>query len=107
MCCPTSTRDTTDFWRADLPGRRGFDLAHRALESRVEPVVADFTTVDLRELGVFDIVLYLGVLYHMKEPLSCLERLRAVTGQIAVIETVAAQVPGQRGPESAGAARRR
>ncbi|HEY2733662.1 MAG TPA: hypothetical protein VGI70_06735, partial [Polyangiales bacterium] len=26
---PDQARDTTDFWRADLPGRRGFDLAHR------------------------------------------------------------------------------
>ena len=86
-----------DFWRADLPGRRGFDLAHRVLNSRVEPVVADFTTVDVSTLGTFDIVLYLGVLYHMKEPLTCLERLRAVTREIAVIETEAAQVPGNAG----------
>jgi tRNA (mo5U34)-methyltransferase len=94
---PDQTRDTTDFWRPDLPGRRGFDLAHRALDSRVEPVVADFTSADLSELGTFDIVLYLGVLYHMKEPLTCLERLRAVTADVAVIETVAAQVPGNEG----------
>jgi tRNA (mo5U34)-methyltransferase len=91
---PDQSRDVTDFWRPDLPGRRGFDLAHRALGSRVEPVVADFTSVDLSTLGTFDIVLYLGVLYHMKEPLTCLERLRAVTRDVAVIETVAAQVPG-------------
>ena len=102
------TRDTTEFWRDDLPGRRGFDLAHRALESRVEPVVADFTTIDLSTLGTFDIVLYLGVLYHMKEPLTCLERLRARSrSEVAVIETVAAQCPGQRGPEPARAARGR
>ena len=94
---PDQARDTTDFWRADLPGRRGFDLAHRALDSRVETVVADFTTMDLAALGTFDIVLYLGVLYHMKEPLTCLERLRAVTRDVAVIETVAAQVPGNAG----------
>jgi tRNA (mo5U34)-methyltransferase len=91
---PDQSRDATDFWLPDLPGRRGFDLAHRALDSRVESVVADFTSVDLSTLGSFDIVLYLGVLYHMKEPLTCLERLRAVTSGVAVIETVAAQVPG-------------
>src|SRR6266545_241826 len=44
---PDHTRDTTDFWLPDLPGRRGFDFAHAALESNVEAVVADFTTVDL------------------------------------------------------------
>jgi hypothetical protein len=37
------------------------------------------------------------VLYHMKEPLTCVERLRTVTKQVAVIETVAAQCPGNAG----------
>jgi tRNA (mo5U34)-methyltransferase len=94
---PDHARDTTDFWRDDLPGRRGFDLAHRVLESRVETVVADFTTCDLAALGSFDVVLYLGVLYHMKEPLTCFERLRAVTSEVAVVETVAMQIPGHSG----------
>ena len=86
---PDQSRDETDFWRAELPGRRGFEFAAAALNSNVEPVVADFQTVDLDELGQFDVVLYLGVLYHMKEPLTCLERLRAVTREVAVIETEA------------------
>ncbi len=75
------------------PGRRGFDFAHRLLESKVEPVVADFATTDLEPLGTFDVVLYLGVLYHMMEPLTCLQRLRQVTREVAVIETVALHVP--------------
>ena len=86
---PDQSRDETDFWRTDLPGRRGFDFAKQALDSKVEPVVGDFQKVDLDELGQFDVVLYLGVLYHMKEPLTCLERLRAVTKDVAVIETEA------------------
>jgi tRNA (mo5U34)-methyltransferase len=90
---PDHARDTTEFWRPELPGRRGFDFAHRALASRVEPVVADFATTDLDAVGAFDVVLYLGVLYHMKEPLTCLERLRTVTRQVAVIETVAMHLP--------------
>jgi len=64
------------------------------LDSKVEDVVADFTTVDLEELGTFDIVLYLGVLYHMKEPLTCLERVRKVTRRVAVIETEALHLHG-------------
>jgi len=94
---PDHALDTTDFWRPDLPGRRGFDFARAALASNVEPVLADFTTVDLDSLGSFDVVLYLGVLYHMKEPLTCLERVRAVTREVAVIETVALRVPGVTG----------
>jgi tRNA (mo5U34)-methyltransferase len=86
---PDQSRDVTDFWLPELPGRRGFEFAAAALGSKVEPRLADFTTVDLSELGVFDVVLYLGVLYHMKEPLTCLERLRSVTEGVAVIETQA------------------
>jgi tRNA (mo5U34)-methyltransferase len=91
---PDHARDTTDFWRPELPGQRGFDFARRTLASHVEPVVADFAITDLDAVGAFDVVLYLGVLYHMKEPLTCLERVRAVTREVAVIETVAINVPG-------------
>ena len=55
-------------------------------------MVGDFQKVDLDELGQFDVVLYLGALYHMKEPLTCLERLRAVTKEVAVIETEAVHI---------------
>ena len=92
---PDHDRDTTEFWRPELPGRRGFDFAHQALDSKVEPVLADFMTVDLDTLGGFDIVLYLGVLYHMKEPLTALERVRRVTGSVAVIETEAVHLEGR------------
>jgi tRNA (mo5U34)-methyltransferase len=91
---PDHGRDTTDFWRADLPGKRGFDLAARVYDSNVEVVVDDFTTMDLDPLGTFDVVLYLGVLYHMPEPLRCLRRVRAVTRHVAAIATVALGVPG-------------
>jgi len=90
---PDQSRDVTDFWQPELPGRRGFDLAREALKSGVEPFVADFTTVDIDTVGVFDITLYLGVLYHMKDPLGCLERVRAVTREVAVIETAAFWIP--------------
>ena len=91
---PDQGRDETDFWRPDLPGRHGFDFAKAALDSKVEPLVADFQKVDLDELGPFDVVLYLGVLYHMKEPLTCLERVRAITKEVAVIETEAVHLQG-------------
>jgi tRNA (mo5U34)-methyltransferase len=91
---PDQSRDEEDFWQPDLPGRRGFDFAKAALDSKVEPVVADFQRVDLDALGQFDVVLYLGVLYHMKEPLTCLERVRAVTKEVAVIETEAVHLSG-------------
>lgn len=79
-----------------LPGKKPFDLAHRLRKSKVEPVVGDLMTMDLAPLGMFDVVLYLGVLYHMEEPLTSMRRLRSVVapGGLAVIETEAVEVPG-------------
>src|SRR5438552_18764674 len=37
---------------------------------------------------MFDIVLCLGVLYHLKHPLLALEKICAVTRDVAIIETV-------------------
>jgi tRNA (mo5U34)-methyltransferase len=83
----------------ELPGRKPFDLAHRALGSKVEAVVADFMTTDLSKLGMFDVVLFMGVLYHLEEPLTAVRRLRAVTapGGLAVIETEAIATLGLEG----------
>jgi tRNA (mo5U34)-methyltransferase len=82
----------TPFWRPDeLPGKRPFDLAHRALGSKVEARVADFMTMPLDES--FDVVLYLGVLYHLKDPLGSLERVAAVTKELAVIESACVRYP--------------
>ena len=86
---PDHDLDLTKFWSPDLPGRRSFEFAAATLGSKVEPQLGDFTTMDLEALGMFDVVLYLGVLYHMQEPLACLKRIRSVTREVAVIETEA------------------
>ena len=92
---PDHRRDMEDFWSAAaMPGRAPFDFARAVLGSSVEPIVGDFMTIDLDQLGQFDVVLYLGVLYHMKEPLTALERLRSVTAGVAMIETEAVLIAG-------------
>jgi tRNA (mo5U34)-methyltransferase len=77
-----------------LPGRGGFDLLHEYLDSSVEPMVDDFTTMDLDALGTFDVVFYFGVLYHMVDPINSLKRVRKVAKEVAVIETAATYVHG-------------
>jgi tRNA (mo5U34)-methyltransferase len=76
---------------------RGFQVARAALASKVESVVADFMTVDLEELGSFDVVLFAGVLYHLEDPLGALRRLAAITRGLAVIETEAIAARGFEG----------
>lgn len=88
-----------DLWDpVGLPGKRGFDLAYRLRNSHAEVVVDDFMTMDLPPLGTFDVVLFLGVIYHLEEPLRALRRLRQVTRGIAVIESEAVVLPGPGGP---------
>jgi tRNA (mo5U34)-methyltransferase len=85
-----------------LPGKTGFDMAHEYLDSKVEAVVDDFTTIDLAQLGKYDVVLYFGVLYHMVDPINSLKRVRQVTNEVAVIETAAVHVPGYEGASLTG-----
>ena len=80
-----------------LPGKRGFDLVYRLLQSRAEVVVSDFMTVDPRALGTFDVVLFMGVIYHLEEPLTALRRVRELTRGFAAIETEAVTLPGSGG----------
>ncbi len=86
--------EETVHWRPEeLPGKRGYDTAHRILESQVETVVGDFMAMDESQLGTFDVVLYLGVLYHIQNPLDALKRLARVTNGVAIIETSAISLP--------------
>jgi tRNA (mo5U34)-methyltransferase len=85
-------------WKpGELPGRRPFDAARRILGSRVEPVVGDFKTIDPGIIGTFDVVLFLGVIYHLEDPLTALIRVRDLVapGGLAVVETEAVELMGQ------------
>jgi tRNA (mo5U34)-methyltransferase len=76
-----------------LPGRAGFDLAKARLGSNVEPVVADFAQDDLTDLGTFDVVIFVGVLYHLENPMGALRKVASLTKELALIKTVAKHVP--------------
>ena len=60
------------------PEVTGFSIAARALGSRVRYVVANVYDLDPAEHGRFDLVLFLGVLYHLRNPLLALDRIRDV-----------------------------
>lgn len=73
-------------WRAGH--REAFELARRTLGSKVEAREIDVLELSPPAVGTFDVVLFLGVLYHMKHPLLALERVASVTGRMLVVETV-------------------
>jgi tRNA (mo5U34)-methyltransferase len=64
-----------------------FELARRALGSRVQDRKADILSLDPREIGTFDLVLFMGVLYHLHHPLLGLERVAALAKDMLILET--------------------
>ena len=80
----------TDVWSGQCWGmqaKTGFDVARRALNSKVESMGIEVLDISPDKVGVFDLVLFLGVLYHMRHPLLALERVFSVTGKQLILET--------------------
>lgn len=71
----------------DSAGDGGFDLAHEALGSHVEKQRIGVEELSPETVGVFDVALFLGVLYHAQDPMRYLRILRSVTREVAIIET--------------------
>jgi tRNA (mo5U34)-methyltransferase len=69
-------------------GKAGFRLAKDALSSKVEDVDVDVMQLSPERVGTFDVVLFLGVLYHLPDPLGALERIASVTHGRLILETV-------------------
>lgn len=57
------------------------------LESKVRYVRGSAYTLDPAQLGTFDLVLFLGVLYHLRYPLLAVDRLRTVAERDVYIES--------------------
>jgi tRNA (mo5U34)-methyltransferase len=68
--------------------KAGFELARRTLGSQVEDVDIDVMDLSPDRVGVFDVVFFLGVLYHLRHPLLALERVASVTRKLLIVETV-------------------
>lgn len=64
-----------------------FRLLHGLMQSKANYRKIDVYDVTREALGEFDIVLFLGVLYHLKHPLLALERICAITKDICLIDT--------------------
>ncbi len=67
-------------------GRETFDLARECLGLDIEAVVIDPTDLP-GPLAAVDVVLFLGVFYHMHDPLAVLKNAAALAREALVIET--------------------
>lgn len=68
-------------------GMDEFLAARTRLGSRVEHRALDAHDLDPASIGRFDLVLMLGVFYHLRNPLAALERIRSVTRRLLICET--------------------
>ena len=76
-------------WHGEGWGSKaGFELARRTFGSKVEDIDIDVMDLSPERVGRFDVVLFLGVLYHLRHPFLALERSAAVTKTLLILETV-------------------
>jgi len=71
----------------EMTDGRGFDIAHWALQSRVEKRRIPVEDISPETVGTFDVVLFLGVLYHSPDPLRYLRNVRSVCRELLILET--------------------
>ncbi|MGH7150130.1 MAG: hypothetical protein ACREIU_05505 [Planctomycetota bacterium] len=64
-----------------------FALAKEVLGSKVERRRLNLAIVRAEDLGAFDIVLCLGVIYHLRNPLALLDVVGAITRELAIVQS--------------------
>src|SRR6201996_4023048 len=65
------------------PEETGFPIAKKLVGSDVELRQANVYDLTPEEFGTFDLVLFLGVLYHLRDPMLALDRIADVsTGRV-------------------------
>jgi tRNA (mo5U34)-methyltransferase len=88
-------RRGADVMAVDVWDNPRFHQMKAALNSRVEYRQLDVFDLTPARVGQFDIVLFMGVLYHLKHPLLALERICAITRGMAVVDSFV--LPGDDG----------
>lgn len=78
-------------WNApQFRGREAFDLVNDITGLGIEAVDIDLDApqLSLSHLGPFDVVLFLGVFYHLRDPLAGLREVAALASEVLVVETL-------------------
>jgi tRNA (mo5U34)-methyltransferase len=80
----------TDYFCWCGPGwgkKVAFELARKGRGSKVRDLVIDIPELSIERVGKFDIVLFLGVLYHLKNPLLALEQIAPLVTEMLILDT--------------------
>ena len=66
------------------------------MADRIEARQSDVHAIDTGAMGTFDVVLMLGLIYHLENPIGAMRTARELTGRVCLIETQV--VPHLSGP---------
>lgn len=80
-------------WRFLNSRRFGFAFCHACLQSSVERVHDTVYNVSPERLGMFDVSLFVGILYHLPSPLRALEAVFSVTKERTFVESEISLAP--------------
>ena len=68
-------------------GHLGFALAHELSGSKAEYVIGSVYDLSPETHGTFDVVLFFGVLYHLRHPLLALDKIHNICREYTLVET--------------------
>lgn len=77
----------------------GFAIARRQLGSRVKYVEDTVYNLNPKHYGMFDLILFLGVIYHLRHPVLALDRIRSIArdSSLLFVESEIIPPPGPAG----------
>lgn len=74
-------------WEANPETYRNFQIASQLRNSKVESKFIRVEDLSPESVGIFDVVLFLGVLYHAPNPYLYLEKVKSITKSYVIIES--------------------
>jgi tRNA (mo5U34)-methyltransferase len=80
----------TDWWAWTHSGSRALErflYVRRNLGLDVDYRLIDIPELSVSTVGSFDVVLFLGVFYHLREPLSIIDRLAGIAKSLLIVES--------------------
>ena len=66
---------------------RKFEICRAALDSHARAHLTSVYDLDPKTLGTFDLVMFFGVLYHLRHPLLALQKIRSVCTGTLLMQT--------------------
>jgi tRNA (mo5U34)-methyltransferase len=66
---------------------RRFNICRAALDSRATAFLTNVYDLSLRGFGTFDLVMFFGVLYHLRNPILALEKIFSICSGTLLLQT--------------------